>query len=70
MKKNYTSQRNLIEANFKILKEDGKVAWVECPRCGIEFDVHIDSSKNMIFLKKKGLLAACCPLCGTVQKSP
>ena len=62
-------EENLIEANFITLEDNGKVAMLECPRCGIEFDVHIDSEKNMIFLWCKMAYVACCPLCATVQKS-
>lgn len=62
-------EQNLIEANFIVLKENGKIAMLECPRCGIEFDIHADSEKNMVYLWSKQAFVACCPLCATVQRS-
>jgi len=62
-------EQNLIEANFIILKDDGNVAILECPRCGIEFDIHAKSEKNMVWLWSKMAYIACCPLCATVQKA-
>jgi len=60
---------NIIEANFIILKDDGRMVLLECPRCGIEFDIHIGSEKNMTLILSKMAYVACCPLCATVQKS-
>lgn len=61
-------EKNLIEANFIILKEGEQVVLLECPRCGIEFDIHAHSNKNMVFLQCKQAWVACCPLCATTQK--
>ena len=59
----------IIEANFRVLEDNGRVAILECPRCGVEFDIHARSIKNMVYLESKQLMVACCPLCATVQKT-
>lgn len=65
----HNKNKNIIEANFIVREDNGRMAVLECPRCGIEFDIYPRSDKNMIYLEEKQLLVACCPLCATVQKT-
>ncbi len=57
-----------IEANFIVTENRGKQNSLECPRCGCEFDIDIDTEENLVWSWRKMAWLAECPLCGTQQE--
>ena len=61
----------VIEADFIILQDGGYQCLLECPRCGIEFDVNAHTEKNLIWHRAKQALVAMCPImCNNTEIKP